>query len=1049
MHSYQQYGNYLTALRRYVDDEFSRNATGKTIITIAYLLGRMNVARALKSAPVRELDLTKKFIESTNEESLEHRYLLLIESFLKNEDIIKIRSHFKREILEMSVEEFILVTKSSLESSLDQYSNYQYLFEFQGRDEYISYTREGLKELESDNQMIVEILEKMLSPSVNIIFSQSSVESPSQEINSSNNSDFKKLIKLCLKKNVEPHLFDFITQYLLQCSDNKNLFMTQFLRDFQSIYNSAETTAELDRMLERLPALFVAFDSYLQPDETLGQLLQSTSFNLENKSEGYKKYAKVLNLIQGLPIENYSESLKELSFSIQLGLVSILGKNTLQDLKNFPPEIHHFPPLLAIKFMEWNKQTQADFLNFLEKYEQIDKSADSFQQRPIAGFLAQNEEKIIQLIDIMGRKGITFMRKQFATTTLTLERKLDGIIQIDRFWIEKLGEFYNTIEGSDKSSDETFYNCLILAGILSDNHLQQLKPLEEKVEAKPNTILEASQLILPANKNLDTLLIQLASQVLKKLIPEMTLELTQEQIKEMFSRISPEKFTNLAKASHSMANNDYKQVFMQLLKLDLLGGDVYQFLHASNQENLLGKDISEHNASIHSQLVSQGIEPSTALRYPKTSDFVISASKESKRNENKINEDALVVLWDYLSQFQVQTQLALQSKSTESFNKQLQAISSGFETIKRSVDITKPASVVKALSKEINQNLIKKMLRGAEALKSNQAPLEDSFFEYANHVKDQLNSLSVNTKGSAEDTYYVKVEQWPKERVGTFFLGDDVGCCLASDGAQFSAMVQRRLDDALLFHVAVDQVSKKPIALIWLFLAKNEKDEVVLMANFFEVNAKYGNNPEIRKAVLNSLLKFTELYLKDNPNIKGFYMNHLTYGWNKPDLDNYPRTDLIITDKVGGAYIPESKEEKSELPTQDVYYLKSLDEASFHQFSSSILASESTANCVPLKDLIQKSILVLGGNKTDLKKLIPEIYKKHRIAIDAFYNSPDNKMFLADIEKWWSECDLEKGVLATQSIFQPVDENKKTVSNLEENSSLDKSVVDNQGTLTP
>ena len=143
-----------------------------------------------------------------------------------------------------------------------------------------------------------------------------------------------------------------------------------------------------------------------------------------------------------------------------------------------------------------------------------------------------------------------------------------------------------------------------------------------------------------------------------------------------------------------------------------------------------------------------------------------------------------------------------------------------------------------------------------------------------------------------------------KDHPATFSLGDAVGCCLASGAAQFPAMVQRRLDDAMLFHVAIDQATKKPAALIWLYLAETEDGEIVLVANFFEVNTKYALDPNLRVSILQGMLAFTSEYLNANPNISGFYMNPLSYGYNISDLHDYPTESIEIVDKIGGPFIP-------------------------------------------------------------------------------------------------------------------------------------------------
>ncbi len=156
-------------------------------------------------------------------------------------------------------------------------------------------------------------------------------------------------------------------------------------------------------------------------------------------------------------------------------------------------------------------------------------------------------------------------------------------------------------------------------------------------------------------------------------------------------------------------------------------------------------------------------------------------------------------------------------------------------------------------------------------------------------------------------------------------------------------MVQRRMDDAMLFHVAIHEETNQPIALIWLYLAETQAGKIVLIANFFEVNARYAHDEITRKSLLNGLLAFTNQYLEANPNIAGFYMNQLTYGWNVGDLNQYPKGKLKLKDKLGGAFdvdgICDSDTDSMEF-TKSQYYLASLGRKRFHVFKPEILLEE-------------------------------------------------------------------------------------------------------------
>ena len=138
-----------------------------------------------------------------------------------------------------------------------------------------------------------------------------------------------------------------------------------------------------------------------------------------------------------------------------------------------------------------------------------------------------------------------------------------------------------------------------------------------------------------------------------------------------------------------------------------------------------------------------------------------------------------------------------------------------------------------------------------------------------------------------------------------------------------------------------------------------EDDSIGLVANFFEVNAKYGIDESLRRGLFNGLLEFTAQYLRDNREmISGFYINPLTYGWNQEDLVNSgystisattPEGKRFIQDKLGGPFIPSDMEidlgDRTNVTVQ-LYYLASLgpDVTSFYVFNEKVLSQSNSGD---------------------------------------------------------------------------------------------------------
>jgi hypothetical protein len=265
--------------------------------------------------------------------------------------------------------------------------------------------------------------------------------------------------------------------------------------------------------------------------------------------------------------------------------------------------------------------------------------------------------------------------------------------------------------------------------------------------------------------------------------------------------------------------------------------------------------------------------------------------------------------------------------------------------------------------------------------------------EFSEHFREQYRRVKKFTKHTTEhktseltNGRRFRVRQWSKEDPRTLNLGQYVQCCLAPTNTQFPAAVQRRMDAAMMFHVVEDDATNTPVALLGLYFGDADIDNIYLMANFAEVNTICGQDEDLRKVLLNALLFFTKvMYCKDNPGIKEFCFNQLTYGWNERDLLHHPLHTLKLVDKVGGAFQPivcgETKvsiEKRAEI-TSSNYYLVSLLKTSFHLIQPQNILMQD--RFIPLDELIISVVKqeVLNAMKNS------QIYSKDlRLKIEPF-----------------------------------------------------------------
>jgi hypothetical protein len=222
---------------------------------------------------------------------------------------------------------------------------------------------------------------------------------------------------------------------------------------------------------------------------------------------------------------------------------------------------------------------------------------------------------------------------------------------------------------------------------------------------------------------------------------------------------------------------------------------------------------------------------------------------------------------------------------------------------------------------------------------------------------------------------------WDKSLPDTFMLGNYVGCCLATDGPQFPAMVQRRIDDGMFMHVVIDKETNKPISLAWLFFAKDSKSpgDIYVVANFLEISASYAQDKFLLDMIVEHLKEYSAQYA-NTVGAKGFLIARLTYG-SIPNNDDTPMKDIQLV-KVGG-FLELDKSISSG------YYLKSLSASTFYLYESKISKQENSAQLTyaqsPFHYPPKDGICPQPSNKiSNIKKILDYILNKNEHEFSEF-----------------------------------------------------------------
>ena len=608
---------------------------------------------------------------------------------------------------------------------------------------------------------------------------------------------------------------------------------------------------------------------------------------------------------------------------------------------------------------------------FLTRFKTVNHQVqDDFHKRDFGLFFTRHYHSVILVIHLAGEIGIKWMTELLKFTVLPLERFLTDLPVMIAPKIQDFLKCYFTKHQQEIKGEkglESWKNILIG---MHATHLYKLSNIfyfywdwDSFFQPYENVTDSTEAFVQQLNRHLLTTILR-GMKLPDKKIAEVDCD-------RLFSMISPNHFAQLAIARINIANTQYGKVLSELINYYITEQSIDDFLHDQNQLNPIGKQIATHNATIRKQLCDNGINVKKALYYPQTYEFTLIPTGF---NEQSQMTRYMEILFHYLVQVYETIQQTEKQKQDPDLAKALHAIIKIINSRKATFDGFKNRkySYIE-LYQETNWGWLTLIYNGLTSSLKNTS-IQDiseltSFREFATHYTEQYDLVSKQSlqpeKKARLKVSHFRIEQWDKTKISTLFLGNEVDCCLAVGSTQFQAIVQRILDDAMLFHVVIDLMTEKPIALTWLYFAYDADNRIYLTANFIEIKAKYGANEFARSTIVNALLYFSgEMYCKD-VGIQQFIINQLTYGWNANRLSNFKLGIAPLKDKLGGAfsYHPSSEELYIPAKTTYQYYLTSLQRATndkaplFHFYYPEFISKHERDDFVSTKGRVEKTLL--------------------------------------------------------------------------------------------
>lgn len=629
-------------------------------------------------------------------------------------------------------------------------------------------------------------------------------------------------------------------------------------------------------------------------------------------------------------------------------------------------------PLLALILNSNESLTSVldKFHQFKQKFDKHNLTTDEFHQREYDSLMAKNAAKIINLYGIMGGDTWIYLTYQMNNSVMSLERFFTAYEMVPPHFYPVLRNLFTQYKTTIlKGSSSDWQNLLIQIvarieiekqisdDVSDDKSNDQHHVNNENDDDDENT----KEKIALTNKVTGpdglqqacigaTTLAQIANQYAKALIrlylKKLNINLASIDIDNIVKHFPASTLARLMVGRRMMANSEYLQVFDQIVFHDLSANSCFQqFTNDPEQESELGQRLSQFNRAITRSLNAAEIDVEKAYHYPARIAFHYDGDATLDCNH------ALRTVWNSLNELGLAisvTQEENQGKENGALIRQIDGLKSKCQKIQKQVlkgksENSEQTEIDLHRLNKLRNDVFTYQLEQIIALFSRieldlqkQPQRFRSIIEHGRHLRthyqhlsESIYTLPTNTSMLREGRLFV-VEQWDKNKIETFLLGDYLHCCLAPDGGQFAAMVQRRMDNAMMMHVVIDQTTGEPVCGNWLFFAydKQHNKNIYVVANFFEIRRSYANNATLRDCLVDHLTYFTGQYAQAI-NAKGFICAPLTYG-SIPNFDGTYDAKQIQIEKVGGYFSPYKYEESEHI--QKRYYLSGIEKTQFYLY---------------------------------------------------------------------------------------------------------------------
>ncbi|MEM4648117.1 MAG: hypothetical protein QXO12_02315, partial [Candidatus Pacearchaeota archaeon] len=327
------------------------------------------------------------------------------------------------------------------------------------------------------------------------------------------------------------------------------------------------------------------------------------------------------------------------------------------------------------------------------------------------------------------------------------------------------------------------------------------------------------------------------------------------------------------------------------------------------------KEIQEYNLKVKEEFEKNGLDFNQWLNYDKKLEFSVGQTKDQLEAKRKAFEKELIsTVKELVGSYKEKKKGILSDQEAKDiFNKVFKKYGIQF----KEEEIIHPQKGklslkdVELILKDFNSEIEKIYQEEKDKTK------KENIATALSHLKDLEKRLPDLERELLRKGYELEIRVWQREPGYDIFQGNYTHCCVAVENFNRGAILDYLIDTNLQVVEIRDKIEDKTIAQTWLFLAKDNHNNLNLILDNVEINSDYSAlEPQIRENLFKYIQEYAKAFGKDK--IKRILLGGSSY--NDVETKGLNSISLTLTklagsprkteylDAFGSAWVDPSKE---------------------------------------------------------------------------------------------------------------------------------------------